>query len=296
MSGNSHLVRLGLVQMRCTAEPRVNLEKALALTAQAADRGAQIVCLQELFTSQYFCQVEDHKYFQLAEEIPGPGTEVLSKLARDRGIVIIASLFERRSAGLYHNTAAIIDADGCYLGKYRKMHIPDDPLFYEKFYFTPGDLGFRAWQTRFARIGVCVCWDQWYPEAARLTALAGAQILFYPTAIGWHPSEKVQFGARQHAAWETIQRSHAIANGCYVAVPNRVGHEAPDGGEGIEFWGQSFVADPSGEIIAKASAGEEEILIVEADLAALDEQRTHWPFFRDRRIDAYGEIQKRFID
>lgn len=296
MSGNSHLVRLGLVQMRCTAEPRVNLEKALALTAQAADRGAQIVCLQELFTSQYFCQVEDHKYFQLAEEIPGPGTEVLSKLARDRGIVIIASLFERRSAGLYHNTAAIIDADGCYLGKYRKMHIPDDPLFYEKFYFTPGDLGFRAWQTRFARIGVCVCWDQWYPEAARLTALAGAQILFYPTAIGWHPSEKVKFGARQHAAWETIQRSHAIANGCYVAVPNRVGHEAPDGGEGIEFWGQSFVADPSGEIIAKASAGEEEILIVEADLAALDEQRTHWPFFRDRRIDAYGEIQKRFID
>jgi N-carbamoylputrescine amidase len=296
MASQSNIVRLGLVQMRCSAEPRENLEKALKLAGQAADRGAQIICLQELFTSQYFCQVEDHKYFNLAEEIPGPSTTALSNLARERGVVIVASLFEKRSAGLYHNTAAIIDADGSYLGKYRKMHIPDDPLFYEKFYFTPGDLGFRAWQTRFGRIGVCVCWDQWYPEAARLTALAGAQILFYPTAIGWHPSEKAQFGKRQHDSWETIQRSHAIANGCYVAVPNRVGHEAPDGGEGIEFWGQSFVADPAGQIVAKASVGEEEILIVEADLGALDTQRTHWPFFRDRRIDAYGEIQKRFID
>ena len=282
--------------MRCSAEPRENLDKALARVAEAADRGAQIICLQELFTSLYFCQVEDHKYFALAEEIPGPSTTALAKLAKERNVVIIASLFEKRSAGLYHNTAAIIDADGTYLGKYRKMHIPDDPLFYEKFYFTPGDLGFRAWQTRHARIGVCVCWDQWYPEAARLTALAGAQILFYPTAIGWHPGEKAQYGARQHDSWETIQRSHAIANGCYVAVPNRVGHETANGGDGIEFWGQSFVADPAGQIVAKASASDEEILIVDADLDALDTQRTHWPFFRDRRIDSYGDIQKRFID
>jgi N-carbamoylputrescine amidase len=296
MAAKPNIVRLGLVQMRCSAEPQENLAKAIERATEAADRGAQIICLQELFTSQYFCQVEDHKYFQLAEEIPGPSTDALSALAREREVVIIASLFEKRSAGLYHNTAAIIDADGAYLGKYRKMHIPDDPLFYEKFYFTPGDLGFRAWQTRHGRIGVCVCWDQWYPEAARLTALAGAQILFYPTAIGWHPGEKATYGKRQHDSWETIQRSHAIANGCYVAVPNRVGHEAPDGGAGIEFWGQSFVADPSGQIVAKASASDEEILIVEADLDALDTQRTHWPFFRDRRIDAYGEIQKRFID
>ena len=296
MSSTARKVTLGLVQMRCSPEPRENLAKALAKTAEAADRGAQIVCLQELFTSQYFCQVEDHKYFQLAEEIPGPSTAAMARLAKERGIVIIASLFEKRSAGLYHNTAAIIDADGAYLGKYRKMHIPDDPLFYEKFYFTPGDLGFRAWQTKFAKIGVCVCWDQWYPESARLTALAGAEILFFPTAIGWHPGEKAQYGERQHSAWETIQRSHAIANGCYVAVPNRVGHEAPDGGAGLEFWGQSFVADPAGQIVAKASVGDEETLIVEADLDALDTQRTHWPFFRDRRIDAYGDIGKRFID
>ena len=277
-------------------EPQENLAKALAKVNEAADRGAKIICLQELFTSQYFCQVEDHKYFQLAEEIPGPSTDALCQLAKERGVVIVASLFEKRSAGLYHNTAAIIDADGKYLGKYRKMHIPDDPLYYEKFYFTPGDLGFRSWETRYARIGVCVCWDQWYPESARLTALAGAQILFFPTAIGWHPGEKEQYGMRQHSSWETIQRSHAIANGCYVAVPNRVGHEAPDGGPGIEFWGQSFVADPAGQIVAKASVGDEEILLVEADLDALDTQRTHWPFFRDRRIDAYGDIQKRFID
>lgn len=293
---SSSKVTLGLIQMRCSAEPQENLAKALAKVNEAADRGARIICLQELFTSQYFCQVEDHKYFQLAEEIPGPSTDALCRLAKERGVVIVASLFEKRSAGLYHNTAAIIDADGKYLGKYRKMHIPDDPLYYEKFYFTPGDLGFKSWQTRYARIGVCVCWDQWYPESARLTALAGAQILFFPTAIGWHPGEKEQYGARQHNSWETIQRSHAIANGCYVAVPNRVGHEAPDGGPGIEFWGQSFVADPAGQIVAKASVSDEEILIVEADLDALDTQRTHWPFFRDRRIDAYGDIQKRFID
>ncbi|HSI15611.1 MAG TPA: carbon-nitrogen hydrolase [Chthoniobacter sp.] len=292
----SSKVTLALVQMRCSVEPQENLAKALAKVSEAADRGAQIVCLQELFTSQYFCQVEDHKYFQLAEEIPGPSTDALCHLAKERGVVIVASLFEKRSAGLYHNTAAVIDADGKYLGKYRKMHIPDDPLYYEKFYFTPGDLGFRAWQTRYGRIGVCVCWDQWYPESARLTALAGAQILFFPTAIGWHPGEKEQYGTRQHSSWETIQRSHAIANGCYVAVPNRVGHEAPDGGPGIEFWGQSFVADPAGQIVAKASVSEEEILLVEADLDVVETQRTHWPFFRDRRIDAYGDIQKRFID
>src|SRR3954447_17806403 len=287
---SSSKVTLGLVQMRCSSDPKANLAKAIAKTREAADRGAQIVCLQELFTSQYFCQIEDHKYFQLAEEIPGPSTEALGRVAAGKGVVVIASLFERRGAGIYHNTAAIIDADGKYLGKYRKMHIPDDPAFYEKFYFTPGDLGFQSWQTKYAKIGVCVCWDQWYPEAARLTALRGAQILFYPTAIGWHPEEKAEFGRRQHDSWETIQRSHAIANGCYVAAANRVGHEAPDGGEGIQFWGQSFVADPSGQLIAKGSTSMEEILIQEVDLDALDVQRTHWPFFRDRRIDAYAGI------
>ena len=297
MAPTSRKIKLGLVQTRCTAAPRENLAKALACAGEAADRGAQIICLQELFTSLYFCQVEDHKYFQLAEEIPGgPSTVACQQFAKERGVVLIASLFEKRGPGLYHNTVAIIDADGAFLGKYRKMHIPDDPLFLEKFYFTPGDLGYRAWQTRFAKIGVCVCWDQWYPEAARLTALAGAEILFYPTAIGWHPEEKGEFGKRQHDSWETIQRSHAIANGCYVAVPNRVGHEAPDGGVGIEFWGQSFVADPAGQLIGKASSSDEEVLVTEVDLSALDTQRTHWPFFRDRRIDSYGEMVKRFID
>jgi len=282
--------------MRCSAEPAENRAMALTRIRDAAARGAQIICLQELFTSVYFCQVEAHKYFELAEEIPGPTTEACCALAAELGVVIIASIFEKRSAGLYHNTAVIIDADGKLLGKYRKMHIPDDPLFYEKFYFTPGDLGFKAWQTRFGRIGVCVCWDQWYPEAARLTALAGAQILFYPTAIGWHPGEKGHYGKRQHDSWETIQRSHAIANGCYVAVPNRVGHEAPDGGDGIEFWGQSFVAGTSGQIIAKASVNKEESLLVPLDLAKVDVTRTHWPFLRDRRIDAYGDLTKRLID
>jgi N-carbamoylputrescine amidase len=289
-------IKLGLVQMTCSADPAANVAKAIERIHAAADRGAQIVCLQELFTSQYFCQIEDHKYFALAEEIPGPTTDKLGAIAKERGVVIVASMFEKRAAGVYHNTAAIIDADGRYLGKYRKMHIPDDPAYYEKFYFTPGDLGFLAWQTKFARIGVCVCWDQWYPESARLTAMRGAQILFFPTAIGWHPKEKGEYGERQHSSWETIQRAHAIANGCYVAVPNRVGHEAPDGGDGIQFWGQSFVADPAGQIVAKATPDAEEILIVECDLDALDKQRTHWPFFRDRRIDAYADITKRLID
>jgi N-carbamoylputrescine amidase len=289
-------VRIATPQMACGPNPQENLEKAVQQIRQAAAQGAQIVGLQELFTSVYFCQIEDHKYFELAEAIPGPSTEVLCKVAAELEVVIVASLFERRSAGLYHNTAAVIDADGRYLGKYRKMHIPDDPLFYEKFYFTPGDLGFRSWKTRYADIGVCICWDQWYPEAARLTALRGAQILFYPTAIGWHPSEKAEYGTRQHNSWETIQRSHAIANGCYVAVTNRVGHEAPDGGPGLEFWGQSFVADPAGQIVAKASVDREEVMVTEVDLDALDTQRTHWPFFRDRRIDAYQGMDRRFLE
>jgi N-carbamoylputrescine amidase len=290
------MLKIGLVQMRCSSEPSENLSNAERLVREAAGRGAKIICLQEMFTTQYFCQVEDHKYFQFAEEIPGPSTERLGKVAKELGVVIIAPLFERRAAGLYHNTAAILDADGRYLGKYRKMHIPDDPLFYEKFYFTPGDLGFKSWETKFAKIGVLICWDQWYPEGARLTAMSGAEILFYPTAIGWHPSEKNEYGIRQHSSWETIQRSHAIANGCYVAAPNRTGHEAPDGGDGIDFWGQSFVADPSGQIIAKASTDQEEVLIAEVDLELLDQQRTHWPFLRDRRIDAYADLSKRYLD
>lgn len=282
--------------MRCTAQLDTNLACALKLVREAARQGAQLVCLPELFRSQYFCQVEDHRYFELAEAIPGPTSNVFGELARELGVVIVASLFEKRSPGLYHNTAAILDADGAFLGKYRKMHIPDDPLYYEKFYFTPGDLGFRAWETRHGKIGVCICWDQWYPEAARLTALHGASVLFYPTAIGWHPGEKAECGAQQHDSWETIQRSHAIANGCFVAVANRIGHEAPDGGPGIEFWGQSFICDPTGKILAKASTDREEVLVCEIDLAQIDQQRTHWPFLRDRRVDAYQEIGKRFID
>jgi N-carbamoylputrescine amidase len=290
------MLRIGLIQMRCSPNPPENLDKAIQLIRQAAAQGTKIVCLQELFRTVYFCQVEDHKYFQFAEEIPGPTTELLGKLAAELDLVIIASLFERRTAGLYHNTAVVIDADGKLLGKYRKMHIPDDPLFYEKFYFAPGDLGFHSWDTQYGKLGVLVCWDQWYPEAARLTALQGAEILFYPTAIGWHPSEKEQYGERQHLSWETVQRGHAIANGCYVAVPNRVGHEAPDGGPGLEFWGQSFVSDPAGKLIAKASLAEEEVLLADVDLSLIDVQRTHWPFLRDRRIDAYAELTKRFID
>ena len=290
------MLRIGLIQMRCSPNPAENLDKAIGLIRKAAAQGAKIVCLQELFRTVYFCQVEDHKYFQFAEEIPGPTTEQLGKLAEELDLVIIASLFERRAAGLYHNTAVVIDADGKLLGKYRKMHIPDDPLFYEKFYFAPGDLGFHSWKTRYGKMGVLVCWDQWYPEAARLTALQGAEVLFYPTAIGWHPAEKEQYGERQHLSWETVQRGHAIANGCYVAVPNRVGHEAPDGGPGLEFWGQSFVSDPAGQLIAKGSLAEEEVLLADLDLSSIDVQRTHWPFLRDRRVDAYAELTKRFID
>jgi N-carbamoylputrescine amidase len=291
----ANTVKIGLIQTACSANPGANLEKALALAGRAAGRGAQIICTQELFRSQYFCQSEDYKYFRLAEPIPGPSTGAFCKFARKHKVVIIASLFEKRTAGVYHNTAAIIDADGSLLGIYRKMHIPDDPLFYEKFYFTPGDLGFKAWRTRYGKIGVLICWDQWYPEAARLTALQGAQILFYPTAIGWHPGEKKKYGVNQHDAWETIQRSHAVANGCYVAVVNRVGHEKL-AGRGIEFWGQSFVAGTSGEILARAGAREEKILIVPVDLGKVDVTRTHWPFLRDRRIDAYGNLTKRFVD
>ena len=297
MSSTPTKVKLGLIQTHASADPADNLSRQLALVEKAADQGAQIVCTQELFRSEYFCQEENHKYFELAEEIPnGPSTQAFQALAKKKGIVVIGSLFERRAAGLYHNTAVIIDADGTFLGRYRKMHIPDDPLFYEKFYFTPGDLGFKAWQTRFGKIGVLVCWDQWYPEGARLTALQGAQILFYPTAIGWHPSEKAEYGFAQHTSWETIQRSHAIANGCYVAAINRIGHEKPIGGDGIEFWGQSFVADTSGVIVAKASQDKEEILLADVDLGRVDQTRTHWPFLRDRRIDAYGDLTRRYID
>jgi N-carbamoylputrescine amidase len=289
-------VVLGLIQTRCSADPAENFSRALRSISEAAEKGAQIICLPELFRSQYFCQSENHDYFKLAETIPGPSTDALRKLARRRRAVIIASLFEKRSAGVYHNTAAIIDADGELLGIYRKMHIPEDPLYHEKFYFTPGDLGFRAWKTRYARIGVCICWDQWYPEAARLTALRGAEILFYPTAIGWHPGEKARYGANQHSAWETTQRGHAVANGCFVAVVNRTGLETPVGGDGIEFWGQSFVAGTSGQILSKASADREEILLTQVDLESVDLTRTHWPFLRDRRIDAYGDLAKRLID
>jgi N-carbamoylputrescine amidase len=293
---DSSKTKIALIQMQCGADPAANLEKAIARIRDAAKQGAQIVCLPELFRSQYFCQSEDHANFALAEEIPGPTTATLETIARETGVVIVASLFEKRTAGVYHNTAAIIDADGQYLGKYRKMHIPDDPSYYEKFYFTPGDLGFQAWPTVHGKIGVCVCWDQWYPEAARLTALRGAQILFYPTAIGWHPGEKEKYGAAQYSAWETMQRSHAIANGCFVAAVNRVGHEAPAGGAGIEFWGQSFVVAPSGEIIAKGSIDREEIVLAEIEWNRVDQHRTHWPFLRDRRIDAYSGIEQRLID
>jgi N-carbamoylputrescine amidase len=289
-------VRLGLLQTSCSPDPAANMKKTLAFAERAAKNGAQIICTQELFRSQYFCQSEDHKNFKLAEPIPGPSTAAFQKLAKKHSVVIIASLFEKRASGVYHNTAAVIDADGSLLGVYRKMHIPDDPLFYEKFYFTPGDLGFRAWQTRYGKIGVLICWDQWYPEAARLTAMQGAEILFYPTAIGWHPKEKVEYGVNQHGAWETIQRSHAVANGCYVAVPNRIGLEKPAGGDGLEFWGQSFVAGTSGQILAKASLDQEEALIVPVDLKKVDVTRTHWPFLRDRRIDAYGGLTRRLID
>jgi len=296
-------IQVALTQMSCSADPEDNLHRQVRLIKSAVAAGAQIVCTQELFRSQYFCQIEDHRFFELAETIPGPSTEALCALARRSQTVIIASLFEKRAAGLYHNTAVVIDADGSLLGLYRKMHIPDDPLYYEKFYFTPGDTGFRAWKTRYANIGVLVCWDQWFPEGARLTALQGAEILFYPTAIGWHPGEKAEYGMAQHDSWEVIQRSHAVANGCYVCAPNRIGLEKILGGDGkpvnadgIEFWGQSFVAAPDGQIVAKASMEKEQVLAVTCDLARVEFSRTHWPFLRDRRIDAYGNLTRRFVD
>ena len=291
-----NMLRIALVQMRCSADPLINLEAAKGFITEAARQGAHVVCLPELFLTQYFCQKEDHDYFKLAEAIPGPTTILLGDLAKSLGIVVIASLFEQRAPGLYHNSAAILDADGSYLGKYRKMHIPDDPLFYEKFYFTPGDLGFRSWNTKAGKLGVLVCWDQWYPEAARLTALRGAEILFYPTAIGWHPSEKKEFGKKQKEAWLLAQRAHALANGVYVAGINRIGHEAPAGGDGLEFWGSSFVAAPDGSIITQASEEEERVLIADLDLSLISTQRTHWPFLRDRRIDAYEGMNQRYLD
>ena len=281
--------RVALVQMSCGPEPEENLEKALSRTAEAAGRGAKVVCLPELFQTQYFCQREDHSLFDLAEPIPGPSSQKLSTAARTNGVVLIASLFEKRAAGIYHNTAAIFDSDGSLRGLYRKMHIPDDPLYFEKFYFTPGDLGFRALDTSAGRLGTLVCWDQWYPEGARLTALQGAHVLFYPTAIGWLPDEEQEMNEAQHSAWETIQRGHAIANGVYVVVVNRVGREGK-----LTFWGQSFVVDPFGRIVAKASAENEEVLVVECDLSKIEETRQNWPFLRDRRIDAYEGLRFRF--
>ena len=286
---------IGLVQMCCTPDPAENLEKAVWRVREAAGQGAQIVCLQELFRSQYFCREENAELFGLAETIPGPTTDRLGPIARELGIVIIASLFEKRAPGIYHNTAVIIGADGAIQGRYRKMHIPDDPLYYEKFYFTPGDLGFQNFDTRFGRIGVLVCWDQWFPEGARLTAIQGANVLFYPTAIGWHPAEKEQYGAAQLDAWRIIQRAHAIANGVYVAAVNRVGFEGP-ADHGLEFWGSSFVADPFGQLITEASTNKEEILIAECDPHRMEEVRRNWPFLRDRRIDAYGPIVNRWLD
>jgi N-carbamoylputrescine amidase len=281
--------------MSCGLGVDDNLQKALTLIGQAAQRGAQIICLQELFNSQYFCQKQDATIFDLAEPIPGPSTEALAAAARQHQVVIVGSLFERRDAGVYHNTAVVLDADGSLLGTYRKMHIPDDPLYFEKYYFTPGDQGYRCFDTRYGRIGVLVCWDQWYPEGARLTALQGAKVLFYPTAIGWHPSEKAQYGTAQRDAWRTIQRAHAIANGVYVAAVNRVGHEGPSEG-GLEFWGSSFVSDPFGVVLSEASNNKEEILVAECDLAHLESVRRNWPFLRDRRIDSYGQIVNRLID
>jgi N-carbamoylputrescine amidase len=287
--------RVGLAQMSCSPNPGENLAKAESQIREAAARGAQMVCLQELFRSQYFCREERAELFDLAEAIPGPSTAALGKLARELKVVVIASLFERRAAGVYHNTAAVLNTAGEIEGLYRKMHIPDDPLYFEKFYFTPGDLGFRSFDTPFGRVGVLVCWDQWYPEGARITSLTGADILFYPTAIGWHPSEKAQYGAAQLDAWRTIQRSHAIANGVYVAAVNRTGYEGtPE--QGLEFWGSSFVADPFGQVIAEASVDKEEVLVAECDPRRAEEVRRNWPFLRDRRIDAYQPILSRWLD
>jgi N-carbamoylputrescine amidase len=294
--------QVGLLQMSCSPDPEQNFERAVVMVREAAGRGAAIICLPELFLTQYFCQREDAALFDLAEPIPGPTTTRLSQLARQQGVVLIASLFEKRAPGIYHNTAVIFDADGALKGIYRKMHIPDDPLYFEKFYFTPGDLGYRSFDTQIGKVGTLVCWDQWYPEGARLTALSGAHVLFYPTAIGWHPAEKQEYGPAQHDAWRTIQRAHAIANGVYVAVVNRVGHEtgnvrgrqAP--GAGLEFWGGSFFSDPFGQVTAEASPDKEEIVIGEVNLRKLEDIRRNWPFLRDRRIDSYGAITHRFLD
>jgi N-carbamoylputrescine amidase len=294
--------RVGLIQMSASANPDQNLQHAIDMVGDAAKRGAQVICLPELFQTQYFCQREDAALFDLAEPIPGPTTEKLSQVAKTLNIALIASLFEKRAAGVYHNTAVLFDSDGVTRGIYRKMHIPDDPLYYEKFYFTPGDLGFRAFDTAYGKVGTLVCWDQWYPEGARITAMQGAHVLFYPTAIGWHPAEKAEFGVAQHDAWKTIQRAHAIANGVYVAVVNRVGFEHGDirgnraPGAGLEFWGQSFLCDPFGRVIAEASHDKEEILVGEVDLKSLEDVRRNWPFLRDRRIDSYAPITNRLID
>ncbi len=299
---SSRPVSLGLVQMACSADSDANLAKAMKMTREAADQGAEIICLPELFKSRYFCQAEDHQNFGIAEPVPGPSTNAFSLLAAELDVVVLVSLFERRGAGLYHNTAAVIDGARGYVGKYRKMHIPDDPRYYEKFYFTPGDLGFKTFFTSKAPIGTLVCWDQWFPEAARLTALRGAEFLFYPTAIGWHPEEKENFGREQHEAWELMHRSHAVANGCYVVAVNRIGfepgpeNEAGDNRQGIEFWGRSFVAGPDGVVITRAPADEEIVQVVPADLGRPGEVRVHWPFLRDRRIDEYHDLTRRYID
>jgi N-carbamoylputrescine amidase len=293
---NAEKFAVGLVQMSVTSDLDANLNKAVAKVEEAAKQGAQVICLPELFRSQYFCQKEDADLFDLAEPVPGPSTEHLGRVARAHHVTVIAPIFERRATGLYHNSAAVINSEGNVAGIYRKMHIPDDPAYYEKFYFTPGDLGFRAFDTGVGRIGTLICWDQWYPEGARLTALRGANILFYPTAIGWHPHEKDEFGAQQRDAWRTIQRAHAIANGVYVAAVNRVGHESPAGGAGVEFWGTSFLADPFGVVIAEGSIDREEILIGEVDSKRIEDVRRNWPFLRDRRIDAYAGIERRFLD
>lgn len=311
-----NILPIAITQMACTADTKANLKKQVALVERAAKGGAKVICTQEMFKTQYFCQIEDHRFFKTAEPIPGESTDALGKIAKKYKCTIIASLFERRAQGLYHNTAAVLGTDGGVQGVYRKMHIPDDPLFYEKFYFTPGDApipgaapgtsesqaGFRSFKTPYADIGVLICWDQWYPEAARATALTGAQVLFYPTAIGWHPSEKAQYGKAQHESWELIQRSHAVANGCYVAAPNRIGHELildengkPVNKDGLEFWGQSFITSPNGQIIAKASVDKEEILTADLDLDQVEFSRTHWPFLRDRRIDAYTSLTRRYV-
>lgn len=286
-------VKVGLVQMSCTADKQANTSKAIEMVREAAAKGAQIVCLQELFTSLYFCDVEDYENFKLAEPVPGPTSDALAAVAGELGVVIIASLFEKRAQGLYHNTTAVLDADGKYLGKYRKMHIPDDPAYYEKFYFTPGDLGYKVFKTKFATLGVLICWDQWYPEAARITSLMGAEVLFYPTAIGWATSQDEATNKEQYGAWQTIQRSHAVANGVHVVSVNRVGFEQ-DGA--MKFWGGSFVANPMGAVLYQASHDQEEVQVMELDLGRTDVTRTHWPFMRDRRIDSYQPIVKRYID